>query len=451
MRFSGLDGRRIGVWGAGAETRSFAVQAARLLPRARIAVVVLEEPADAPELTGGGAAVVDAAGALDALAGCDLVIRSPGVSIHRAELQALVARGVPVTTATGLWLAERAGAGVLGITGTKGKSTTATMAAHLLAAAGINAALAGNIGRPALDLVDEPGGDGMVVVELSSYQIADLPAGPETAMVVNLFREHVDWHGDEAGYRRDKLRLLGLPEVRRCVIGAGEGPVLDAARAGGAQRFAFGGPDGWHVTAGGDVALGEELRVSVDELPLPGAHNASNLCAALTALEALGVAAPPLPAALDGLVALPHRLQLVHRARGVSWIDDSISTTPESAIAALDSFPSGPVVLIGGGLDRGQDHRALAARLADREATVIGMPATGDRLVADARAAGVTEDRAMLVSDLPQAVAAAGVAARPGGVVLLSPAAPSYHAYRNYIARGEHFLALARALSAVTL
>jgi UDP-N-acetylmuramoylalanine--D-glutamate ligase len=104
------------------------------------------------------------------------------------------------------------------------------------------------------------------------------------------------------------------------------------------------------------------------------------------------------------------------------------------------------VVLIGGGLDRGQDHRELAARLTAREATVIGMPDTGRRLVEDVRAAGAPPQRARLVGDLPEAVAAAGAAALPGGVVLLSPAAPSYHAYRNYIARGEHFTALARAL-----
>jgi UDP-N-acetylmuramoylalanine--D-glutamate ligase len=230
------------------------------------------------------------------------------------------------------------------------------------------------------------------------------------------------------------------------VIAAGEGPVRDSARTGGAPTFVFGCTEGWHVSESGDVARGESVVVAADGLPLPGAHNASNLCAALTALEALDVAVPALPAALEGLVALPHRLQLVHSAGDVRWIDDSISTTPESAIAALDSFPGAPVVLIGGGLDRGQDHRELAARLTAREATVIGMPDTGRRLVEDVRAAGAPPQRARLVGDLPEAVAAAGAAALPGGVVLLSPAAPSYHAYRNYIARGEHFTALARAL-----
>ena len=448
MRFSELDGRRIGVWGAGAETRSFAWHVARALPRARIAVVVLEEPADAPELTGAGAAVVDAAAAAAALADCDIVVRSPGVSIHRPELREVAARGVPAVTPTGLWLAERGGRGVLGVTGTKGKSTTATMTAHLLAAAGVDVRLAGNIGRPALDLLDTDDEDALAVVELSSYQIADLPAGPETAMVVNLFREHVDWHGDEAAYRRDKLRLLGLPEVRRTVVGAGDQAVIDAARSGGAELFVFGRPDGWHVRPDGAVARGDAVMVAATELPLPGAHNAANLGGALTALEALGVAIPPLPAALHGLVGLPHRLQLVHEAGGVSWVDDSISTTPESAIAALESFPGSPVVLIGGGLDRGQDHRELAARLAAREAMVIGMPETGGRLVADARAAGAPADRALVVADLPAAVLAAGAAARRGGVVLLSPAAPSYHAYRNFVARGEHFLELARAVGA---
>src|SRR5689334_14152513 len=127
MRFSALDGLTLGVWGAGLETRSFARHVAERLPRARIAVVVLEEPAEAPELTD-GARVVEAAGAAEALAGCDVVVRSPGVSVYRPEL-----RGLRTTTPTALWMAERAGRDVIGVTATKGKSTTSKLIAHLVA------------------------------------------------------------------------------------------------------------------------------------------------------------------------------------------------------------------------------------------------------------------------------------------------------------------------------
>jgi UDP-N-acetylmuramoylalanine--D-glutamate ligase len=450
VRFSELDGQVVGVWGAGAETRSFAAQLRRHLPSARIAVVVLDDPSqglgDDPALLRDEPAIVGARGAGDALttAGCAALVRSPGVSIHRPELGALRAGGLPVATATGLWLAERGGRSVVGVTGTKGKSTTATLVAHLLRAAGQPVQLAGNIGRPALDLLDEPD-DELAVVELSSYQVADLAIGPETAVVINLYKEHVDWHGDEATYRAEKLRLLALPGVGRCVVNAID-PGVMAGACSRETRTTFGAAPGWHVTDDG-VALGDELVVPAADLPLRGRHNAMNLCAALATLDALGLPRPPLPDALSGFQALRHRLEPVHDEDGVLWVDDSISTTPESALAAIESYPDRDVVLLGGGQDRGQDYAVLARALAERGATVLGLPTTGARLVGAARAAGIPDDRALLVAGVPEAVAHARRVAAPGTVVLLSPAAPSYDTYKNFQERGDHFRALAIASS----
>ncbi|HEX8104988.1 MAG TPA: UDP-N-acetylmuramoyl-L-alanine--D-glutamate ligase [Solirubrobacteraceae bacterium] len=424
MRFSELDGRRVGLWGLGRETRSLARQLAVRLPGARIVAVIGEE-------TVPGARLVAPADA--AAAEIDVLVRSPGVSIHRPEVRAVAAR-VPVVTATGLWLAERGGRRVIGVTGTKGKSTTATMVAHLLGAAGVPAHLAGNIGRPALDLLDAPPDD-WAVVELSSYQIADLPVGPQVALVTNLFKEHVDWHGDEATYRREKLRLLGLPGV--------EARVLPAGRAvAGAEARRFGAPDAWHAAADG-VREGGALRVALADLPLRGRHNAENLAAALAALDAAGLPRPPLPAAVRGIAALPHRLQTVSTAGGIEWVDDSISTTPESAAAALDAYAGRPLVLIAGGLDRDQEYGALGTAVARRDAALIGLPTTGGRLLAAARAAGLAPERTVAAADMDAAVAAARRFAAPGTVGLLSPAAPSYHANRSFEERGAHFAALA--------
>lgn len=443
MRFSELDGRTIGVWGAGVETRSFGRILADELPAARIAVVVLEggEPSGASELAP-GAAVVGIADAVESLAACEVVVRSPGVSIYRPELRALAQRGVPVVTPTALWLAERGGRDVVGITATKGKSTIASLVAHLVGAASVGVQLAGNIGRPALELLYD---DGLAVIELSSYQIADLSVGPETALVANIYREHLDWHGTEERYRADKLRLLALPGVRRCVLNATDAAVAAAPRACD-DTTTYGLAPGWHVTPEG-VARADELVLPSETLPLLGPHNALNVCAALAVLDALAIERPPLPAAIEGFAGLPHRLQVVHEEGGVSWVDDSISTTPESAAAAIASFPGRPIVLIGGGQDRGQDYTELGGTLADRSAFVFGVPETGSRLVAAARAAGVPGEHARTVDDLKAAVAAAATAAVPGTVVLLSPAAPSYNAYRNFQERGDHFRALARAAS----
>ncbi|HEX4186763.1 MAG TPA: UDP-N-acetylmuramoyl-L-alanine--D-glutamate ligase [Solirubrobacteraceae bacterium] len=442
-RFSELDGATVGVWGAGREIRSFAAQLARRLPAARLAVAAFDAPppADVHEALGAGARVVAGPQAAEALGGCDVVVRSPGVSIHRPELRALAAAGVPTRTATGLWLGERDGRRVIGVTGTKGKSTTAALACHLARARGLTVHLAGNIGAPALDLLDADPGE-LAVVELSSYQIADLEVGPEVAVVTSLFREHLDWHGSEEVYREEKLRLLGLPSVRAAVLNARSEAVIEAPLGARVSAVAYGTPEGWDVTTRG-IELRGELALPGDELPLPGEHNALNLCGALTALEAAGVAVDQPARALAGFKALPHRLEAVAERDGLLWVDDSISTTPESTLAALASFPGREIVLIGGGQDRGQDYGGLAGELARRQATVVGMPSTGARLVAAARAAGLAPERAVEASGMEDAVARARELGRRGAVILLSPAAPSYDHYRDFEDRGERFSALA--------
>jgi UDP-N-acetylmuramoylalanine--D-glutamate ligase len=454
VRFSELDGASVGVWGAGREISSFADQLSRRLPSARIVVAAFDAPPGddvRDTLRAPGARVVLAAApvvrdgaharteAVTALSGCDVVVRSPGVSIHRSELQELRAAGTPVTTATALWLAEHGPEGVLGVTGTKGKSTTAALAFHLARAAGRTARLAGNIGVPALDLLDGAPAE-VTVLELSSYHTADLEVGPEVALVTNLYREHTDWHGSEQAYREDKLRLLGLPGVRAAVLSARDARLAEIDVE--LETIRFGLPERWDVLDGG-IAFRGELLAAHDELPLRGEHNVLNLCAALTGLEALRVTPAPLRGSLEGFEPLPHRLESVIEQDGVSWVNDSISTTPESTIAALASFPDRELILIGGGQDRGQDYTQLADLLAGTGATVIGVPSTGERLLAAARDAGVPPARAIAAGDLREAVVLARALAQPGVTVLLSPAAPSYDNYRDFEQRGERFRALA--------
>ena len=348
--------------------------------------------------------------------------------------------GPASTTPTSLWLSERGGANVLGVTGTKGKSTTAALACHLARATGSAAELAGNIGRPALDLLDaDPGA--LAVVELSSYQLADLEIGPEVALVTNLFAEHADWHGSEQAYREDKLRILTLPRVREVVLPAHQ-PELAGAQTTAVRRL-FGEPPGWEPRPDG-IAREGLVRLAASALPLAGEHNALNLCAALAGLEAAGVVVDDLAAAVARFHGLPHRLQTVAELDGLTWVDDSISTAPESALAALASFPGRPLVLLGGGQDRGQDYAALGREVARREALLIGMPSTGPRLLEAALAAGLPASGALAAGDLAEAVELARRKAPAGAVVLLSPAAPSYDRFRDFEQRGERFAALAR-------
>jgi UDP-N-acetylmuramoyl-L-alanine---L-glutamate ligase len=442
VRFSELEGARVGIWGAGREVGSFAEQLARRLPTARIVAAAFDTPPAGDiglTLHAPAVRVLAADQAVAGLGGCDVVVRSPGVPLRRMELRELSAAGVPITTPTALWLAEHGGEGVVGVTGTKGKSTTAALLHHLLLAAGRTVYLAGNIGVPALDLLDREPVE-LTVLELSSYQIADLRTGPEVALFTNLYREHTDWHGSEEAYRADKLRLLELPGVRIAVLNARD-PLLQALSPETEVRR-YGTPSGWDVSGTG-VLHGGAQRMAIAELPLPGEHNALNLCGALTALEALGVSVPPLPGALEGFLALPHRLQTLLSEDGLTWVDDSISTTPESTLAALESFSDRPILLIAGGQDRGQDYTELGRVLYEVGATVIGIPSTGGRLLAAARRAGMAQERTIEVADLGEAVSLARSLALGGEVVLLSPAAPSYDHYRDFEQRGERFRDLA--------
>jgi UDP-N-acetylmuramoylalanine--D-glutamate ligase len=373
-----------------------------------------------------------------ALSGCDVVVRSPGVTVHRAEMEALGGLGIPVTTGTSLWLSEHGSGRVIVVTGTKGKSTTAALAHHLALAAGEPARLAGNIGIPVLDLLDGEEG-GLTILELSSYQIADLAVGPEVVALTNLYPEHIDWHGSHEAYRADKLRILSLPGVRRAVLPARQPELAEVPTI--AQRILYGLPSGWDVSAEGLLERGRLVLESA-RLPLPGEHNALNLCAALTALEAAGVTPPAPGPALEDFRGLEHRLQTVAVESGLTWVDDSISTTPESTMAALDSFPGRQIVLLAGGQDRGQDYGELGRRLAAIDATVIGLGSTGPRLLESVRAAGSAPARAVAAADLPDGVRRARRLAGPGAVVLLSPAAPSYDSYRDFTERGRHFRAL---------
>jgi len=449
VRFSELDGAGIGVWGAGREIGSFADQLARRLPSARILAAAFDTPPDGDvreSLGAPDARIASGADIVAALSGCEVVVRSPGVSIHRPEMDALRELGVPVTTATALWLAEHGGEGVIGVTGTKGKSTTAALAFHLARAAGVTAQLAGNIGAPALDLLDREPAE-VTIVELSSYHIADLATGPEVALVTNLFREHTDWHGSQEVYHAEKLRLLGLPGVRVAVLNARDERLAGAhaeREIGAAETVLYGVRDGWDVDAG-ELSLKGHAIAASSEVPLRGEHNALNLCGALSALEAAGIPVAPLPESLEGFRALAHRLETVAERDRVLWVDDSISTTPESTLAALASFAGREIVLIGGGQDRGQDYAALGAAIARGRVSVIGVPSTGRRLVAAAREAGAPRARASEAPDMLEAVARARSLARAGGVILLSPAAPSYDRYRNFEERGERFRALARS------
>ena len=429
-RFEDLAGRRVAVWGYGREGRAALRALAQRLPRQPVILWcdASEAPRAREEFPG---AHIDA-GKPDAgaLASVDWVIKSPGISAYRPEIAEAKARGTCFTSGTALWFGERPDARVVAVTGTKGKSTTSALLAHLARGLGWRTALAGNIGLPLLELLDARAE--LWVVELSSFQTGE--AGPvDLAVFTNLYEEHLDWHGSLARYHADKLRLAS---VARAVLGDVDDPILASALRGHPQVHGFPSPDGWHLR-GTTLHHGRREALHGAALPLPGAHNLRNLCAALAALELLGGdawAALPSVASFRGL---PHRLQVLGTRDGITWIDDSISTTPAASRVALESVAGKPVTLILGGYDRGLDWSGFAQWLAAHPPhAVVLQGACAERVASILEARGSVPRQ---VPDLRAAVDWAKAHTPSGGIVLLSPGAPSFDQFRDYAERGQAF------------
>ena len=444
MRISQLEGRRVALWGWGREGR-----AAYRAIRARLPQLPLTLFCKADEVS-------DAYGVSDALlsvetdttgerlSAFDTVIKSPGISAYKPEVLQAASRGTQFIGGTALWFAERPDVRTICVTGTKGKSTTTALLAHLLRAGGHRTVLAGNIGLPLLECLDVKAE--FWVIELSSYQTRDVAASgvrPEVAIALNVFPEHLDWHGSEKRYVDDKMALLIEGKPRAAILNAND-PRLERLSLPQSQVHWFGREQDWHLR-GDDLYLGERFILDTSALPLPGRHNLSNLCAVLTAIGALGLDAVALAPYAASFQPLPHRLQTLGMRDGITYVNDSISTTPHASLAALDLFRDQRVAILVGGHDRGIDWSSFAdAMHAKAPAVIVTVGQNGPRIHAllepVAMQAGVDLHAA---NDLESAVAIARNALRGDGVLLLSPGAPSFGAYRDYTERGRHFAQLA--------
>ncbi|MEO6885127.1 MAG: UDP-N-acetylmuramoyl-L-alanine--D-glutamate ligase [Jatrophihabitantaceae bacterium] len=430
MRLTELAGKAVVVWGYGREGR------AAVLALDGVAVKSLAVVDDQ-----GADGALSGADADAALAAADVVVKSPGISRYDARVVALQQAGVRITGGSALWMAAHHDQTVA-VTGSKGKSTTATLIHHLARAVGIENSLGGNMGLPLLDL--EPAE--RYVVELSSYQCSELTASPQIAVLTSLFPEHLNWHGSAERYFADKLNLV--EHDPNTVVFNALDPTLTLAVAATptrARSVPVGGPDGPHLSESA-FAVGSAELFDRSVSPLRGEHNAINVCLALAAVQALGVDLfshrDELATGLGSFEPLPHRLGVVPDPAGrLTFVDDSLSTAPQAAVAALSAFPDGSLCLIVGGQDRGVDYAPLHDHLAaaERPVTVIGIPDSGPRILSALD--GLPNVHGVLVADLDEAVALARRSLPSGGTVLLSPAAPSYGIYRDFQARSAAFVA----------
>jgi UDP-N-acetylmuramoylalanine--D-glutamate ligase len=440
LRSAYRNGARVGVWGLGKEGHA----TVRKLRTLAIAPVLVD---DSPNDSG---VLPTADGGLDALKQADVVIKTPGISPYGAAAAELRAAGVTLVGGLGLWANEADLSRVAYVTGTKGKSTTSSVIGHLLRGLGRKALVGGNFGAAPYD-PEQAGDYDYWVIEVSSYTATDLAVTPPVTAVTSLHPDHLPWHGGVERYYTDKLSATSQPGAD-LTIANGDSELLR-------ERAGLLGPRVEWVSETDDPGA-----TWMDPLNLQGRHNRRNALIARAALRALAAAAGDeelggqvadderLAAAAEGFTPLPSRLTPIGTVGGVTFIDDSLSTNVLPTLAALDSFPGQRVALIVGGQDRGIDYSALAEAVTRRVEPIyaLTLPDSGPRITAAFTATAAAAEAGFAgiadCADLDEAVTRAFAWARPDGVVLLSPAAPSFGHFRDYRDRGDHFAAAMRAL-----
>jgi len=418
MKIADLAGAKVALLGFGREGMASFDAITRRLPKQRLSVLPNQDVAQ-PASHASHPQMDWQPGLISSeyLSGFDVIVKSPGISPYLPPLDAL--DGPRLTSGSALWFAENQAAPTVCITGSKGKSTTASLTAHLLKAAGRRVELAGNIGRPLLALLDTPEPD-HYVIELSSYQTHDFGGAPALGCCLNLYPEHLTWHLSESCYYADKLKIFG--HAQRRLINGDQPELVAAARD-------LPGIETFHATRADGIS----------HSPLLGAHNRLNLAAALSMLDALAADVPRALSQLHSFKPLPHRLALLGALDGVRFVDDSIATTPHATLAALACFEPAKVVLLVGGFDRGLDWQHFArAVAATPPKAIICSGQNGAMILEQLRAHAVAGVLDFGLS-FDAAVARALELCTSGDTLLLSPGAPSFDAFSNYQARGARF------------
>jgi UDP-N-acetylmuramoylalanine--D-glutamate ligase len=430
------------LYGAGREARSTRAFIKARAPQAKVFVTVDSGAIDIEEAEPIAPVDLPAAVAARRFA---TIVKSPGVSRYRPIFAVAREAGIAVTSNLNLWgETYRAGRTVIAITGTKGKSTTATLTYLMLSQSGLDAGLAGNVGLAPLEIADK---HKIVVFELSSYQTADMAFSPDIAAITNLTPEHTDWHRDVDRYYADKLNLIDRDAPIAIALGRGakDHPlVLEAVR------------DRSRLIAPLAPFIADRIAGAARRSKLKGEHNLDNAMLAAQVAMRAGADLEAVIRGIESFSPLPHRLE-EHTVRDITFVNDSISTTPEATKAALNAYEGKRIALIAGGHERQQDYTELAELLAPRGVTLlVCLPVTGDRLATLAYRAA-PEVEVLEAASLDAAMQALAARRDKFDTVILSPGAPSYgqlesagKVFRNFEERGEAFVRLARTYFAAS-
>lgn len=366
----------------------------------------------------------------------DLAIKTPAIPPWK------VAVSGQVTTMAREFM-KMCPAPIIGVTGTKGKGTTCSLIKSILDADGRKAWLVGNIGVGALDVIDQIGPDDIVVYELSSFQLWDCDSSPHVAVVLGIEPEHLDVHKDLDDYIEAKSHIAAYQSDDDIVVYKADNQfAVDIARRSSGNPVGYQRQEGAHVE-GDTFYYGGQKLCSLSMLRLPGRYNQDNACAAIEAVRPWVKDGITIGQGLAAFEGLPHRLQLVKSVNDVAYYDDSVGTTPGSAIAALSSFDQQKVIILGG-YDKGASYEELAKVMKEQDSTIRQAILIGHEATAIERALrGVGFSRydniGMNVS-MTDIVNKAAQYARPGDVVLLSPACASFDMFKNVYDRGDQFI-----------
>ncbi len=445
--FNSLKDQRIAVLGLGVSNRPLVrllleygcdVSGCDRTPREKLDPEVLELEAMGCKLHVGG----------DYLEGveADVLFRTPGMHPANPAIEALREKGARVTSEMEVFF-ELCPCAILAVTGSDGKTTTTTLISEFLKAAGKTVWLGGNIGTPLLPLTRQMKETDYAVVELSSFQLMDMVRSPHRALITNLAPNHLDIHKDMGEYVDAKKNIFRYQDEKGLLVLNADNAITAAFRGNGETRF-FSRLAKAHVCLeDGVICRGGEAVLPVKEILIPGVHNVENYMAAIAMVEGL-VDDETIRHVARTFGGVEHRIELVRVKDGVRFYNDSIASSPSRTIAGLHSF-SQKVILIAGGYDKHIPYDALGPEICAHVKKLFLGGATGEKIRAGVEACPEYDPKALEIVDcktFEPAVRAAAAAAKPGDVVLMSPASAAFDQFKNFMVRGEYFKNLVKEL-----
>ncbi len=385
----------------------------------------------------------------------DIIFRTPGISFNEPALTAARGRGIVVTSEMEMFF-DLCPAKIIAVTGSDGKTTTSTLIAKMLEAAGKTVYLGGNIGKPLLPLIDEIKEDDYVVAELSSFQLLSMRRGPDIAVLTNIAPNHLDVHKNMDEYINAKKNIfLHQNAFSKTVFNANDkisggfaaearGQALQFSNTGAVENGAYLGIEGnIYMSHGADIVK----VMNKSDIRLLGAHNIDNYLAAISAVWGLVPADDILKVARE-FNGVEHRIEFVRELDGVKYYNDSIATSPTRAVAGLNAF-SEKCILICGGYDKHIPFDAMADTVCNKVKVMITMGVTADKIEAAVKNSPLYSENELTIlraDSMESAVTLASETAKSGDVVTLSPACASFDKYPNFEARGRHFKELVHSL-----